>query len=408
MSPPNHLDESASTAFESDAAPVLRSLQEALHALIRQPGDRRMRASDLPRSLGITPSLSWQVFRVATSEDVFGEVRQIPRPDAMAKLVSAARSCGYSGRAIEAVEAGYRAFESLVRRHADGRAAFDAMSAGLGRGELERSELPARRAAYRANSQLWGFHARLCYKCMVVSPGAEWRTNPLVIVRGLQGLRALRRVRPIALGRREFVSVGQGREYGRAATEEPGAVLLRDFCSPGLPPIESRPEGTTGHDFLSMSEIGATSEADVFMSARTHCVNHESREIGTCTVMHTPCEEFIADLVVPTGLWDLETLDAGVFACIEDVSKGKTMHQDHRLPCATTAEHLGRSVDALHSSSFTRCPELIRAVLRENHWMATEFEYCRFRIRYPLLHSCIAILVQESRDSAARPDRQQP
>lgn len=383
------------TAFEGDAEPVLLALRASLHALLVPSADRRMRASDLPRSLGIAQSLAWQVFRVATAEDPFSEVPQIPRPDAMAKVLLAARQCGFSARAIDAVESSYRAFEQLVLRHADSRASFDAMAAGLGRGESERTELPARRAAYRANSQLWGFHARVCYKCMVVAPGTEWRTNPLVIIRGVRSLRALRRVRSIPLGRREFVSVGQGREYGKAATEGPGAVLLSDFCSPGLPPIENGPEGEAGHDFLSMSEIGAKGEADVFMSARTRCVNLASKEIGTCSVMHTPCEEFIADLAVPAGLWDLETLDAGVYACIEDVAKAKTMHPDYRLPCVQSAEHLGRSIDALYTQSLPRCPELVRSVLRDNRWIGAEYDFCRFRIRFPLLHSCISLQVQE-------------
>lgn len=388
------------TALEADAEPVLRALGEALRDLVVPGADRRVRASDLTRSLGIAQSLAWQVFRVATAEDAFAEVALIPRPDAMAKLVAAARSAGYSDVAVRKVEAAYGAFERLVLRHSDSRASFDAMMAGLNRGASERTDLPVRRAAFRANSQLWGFQAALCYKCMVVAPGPAWRTNPLVIVRGAKAVRSLRKLRSIPLGKREFASVGQGVEFGKAVSDQPGTTLLADFCSPGLPAIEATSGAETGHDFLTLPEIGLTGEVDVFMSSTTRCVNLESREIGTATVTHMPCAELVTDLIVPGGLWDLGTLDAGVYACIEDVSRARTLHPDFRLPHAQRPEHLGRSIDALHDPSFPRCPELIRHVLRQHGWAHAEFDICRFRIRFPLLHSCVSLLVLERGEAA--------
>ena len=233
---------------------------------------------------------------------------------------------------------------------------------------------------------------------MVVAPGPDWRTNPLVIVRGARALRALRRVRSIPLGKREFVSVGQGHEFGKAPGDKQGAVLLEDFCSRGLPPIEPSPGDGSGHDFLNLPQIGMTGAVDVFMLATTRCVNRASREIGVATVMHTPCEEFIVDLVAPAGLWETGTLDAGVYACIEDVSRARTLHPDYRTPCAAHPERLGRSLDDLHDASFPRCPELVRSVLRTNGWTHAEFDLFRFRIRYPLLHSCIALVISERAD----------
>lgn len=396
---PRHDESSpARSGFEVDAEPVLRELGAALRGLL-MPDGREVRASEVTRSLGVASVLAWQAVRVASAEDCFAEVAQIPRQEPMAKLLGAAAAAAYPKGAVDRASAAYRAFEALVSRHAGSRGSFDAMAAGLGRGAGERTELPARRAAFRANAQLWGFQAGLVYKCMVVAPGPAWRTNPLVIVRGARSLRALRRVRSIPLGKREFVSVGQGVEFGKAPGDRQGAVLLEDFCSPGLPAIEpSRGDGS-GHDFLNLPQIGMTGAVDVFMAATTRCVNLASREIGVATVMHTPCEEFIADLVAPAGLWDPATLDAGVYACIEDVSRARTLHPDYRVPCAAQAERLGRSIDALHDGSFPRCPELVRSVLRVNGWGRDEFDLFRFRIRYPLLHSCIALLVHERGDA---------
>ena len=111
--------------------------------------------------------------------------------------------------------------------------------------------------------------------------------------------------------------------------------------------------------------------------------------LGISSLLHTPCEELVADLVLPAGVCDPARMRASVCGCVENVREAQTGRPEYRLPGTLDVKHLGQDVETLYDASLPRSPELVRAILREAGWSRQRFDHYRLRLRFPILHTCI-------------------
>src|SRR5690606_4158053 len=89
--------------FETEAREVLGRLRGAVEALVASAPEPITRATDLQHALGVRAPLAWQVYRWATADDPFGTVAFVPKPEAMAKVLAAARAARFDSSAVDRV-----------------------------------------------------------------------------------------------------------------------------------------------------------------------------------------------------------------------------------------------------------------------------------------------------------------
>lgn len=390
--------QSAPGGILSECRGVLSDFRAAAGRLIKAAPTRIDRATDLQVSLGINARLAWQFFRLANSEDVLASVGYIPLPDGMEKVLAAARRARFKPTAVEGAAKAYGRFEELSALHAGDRASFDAMVSGLQDGASEHIEATARRAAYRANAQLWGVQAMTTYRCLIAGAAGTGMESPSVIIQGSRGVHALRPRRRLPVCRRTITMTPDG-EGAETVPEVVTSGLIEDFCSANLPRIKTRVHGSVAGDFIELTGLGLTARVDVFRSTMLRSP-FDSDELGVTSMIRTPSEEYVADLVVPAGVVDPSTATVRVYGCLEDVPSAEPVSEEYLLASDHRVEYLGHDLDALELDSFKRCPELIRFVLRDIGRGRESFDLFRCRVRYPVLHTVYSLRVRRRAGAA--------
>ncbi len=380
-------------SFVTECRIALESLQLDVATLIASSPQPVQRATDLQASLSIRAPLAWQMFRLANAEAPMETVLHIPLADAMEKVLEAAHRRGFCQGAIRATATSYAKFNEMVALHAGDRATFDGMVSGLITGASEQIDLKVRRAAFRANSQLWGMRAQTTYRCLIGAWDTAPDSAPSVIIQGTRKVRALRPNQSLPICRRTVTVTSYGDSVDRTPSST-NAEILRDFCSPELPRIVSKIKGSVAHDFLTFNAVGLTAELDVFVSTRLRSgMNSSEPEMGVTSMVRLPSEEFIADLLVPAGVMDPKTARLRVCGCLEDVSAAETGPAEYVVPSDHQVEYLGRNIAALQTETIPFCADMIRYILRDTGQNRAEFDIFRCRIPYPTLHMCIGLSV---------------
>jgi hypothetical protein len=349
------------------------------------------RASDLQRALKVRAPLAWQAFRLATASDPFGTVPHIPQAESMAKVLHAARKRGFRTEAVDAAASAYAEFDRFVDHHAGNRGTFDGMIAALGREASEQIGLRHRRAAFRANTQLWGFQARMRYSCCMRHPGASPGLMDTLSIRGWVALHALRDIPSIPLVRRDhFLTYRHAVSELEAQSLRP--MLLEDFCSKPLPTIKTVREGNIAHEMLHLDAIGRTARVDCFIGDRTTDIPWDVTA-GMATMISTPCEELVMDFLTPCGSSQKAPVRTATFGSAGDVQQALTMADRLTVPSKDSATYLGTSLEALDDPVLPRCPEMVGHVLRQAGLERMEFDIFRCRARFPILHTVVILEV---------------
>lgn len=382
----------ATPQFREDCSRVVRTLRSAVRRLLADSPVRIARATDLQNALGIRAPLAWQVFRLAKTNDPLESVPFTPLPEAMSRVFDAGQRAGWNDAHLDQARRAYERFQAFVSKHAGDRATFDAMVSGLGGESNEQVDVRSRRAAFRACAPLWGLRSALTYRCLIAALDRPGTTPLSAIIQGSSGVRALRPGRSLPICRRTITMTLADKAVPEFAPDTSSTGLLEDFCSANLSRVTTKRRGSVAHDFVELTGVGLTAETDVFLSTKLRTgLTDDEPELGVTSMVRVPTELYIADLLVPAGAMNPSSAAVRVYGCLEDVSAAETAAPEYRLPASHVAEYLGRAIDALHSEDFTRCPELIRFVLRDLGRSREDFDIFRCRIPFPMLHTCIGL-----------------
>ncbi len=389
--------------FRGDIAAVLPRLCRAFGRVIEcLPGPVR-RAADVQRVLGVDKALGWQVFRLASAADPMEAGPFVPRPAPLAKALAAACRCGVPASALtEAAEASAE-FERLLDRHAGDRVSFEAMLRGLQADESQHAHLKDRRAAFRADSTIWGRKAQASYSCIAYHAGEKPDTQDSVLVAGHIALQKLRRDVSISVGYRWGVHQSTDAGVGASIPAPPGADFVDGFSTHPLPRLTTR-ELKPGvmETAFELDGVGRS-------GAVTYLVRHIARAAsdssapwyGGNSICRVPVEVAIHDLLIPRGWSDPTTASVTTYGNLRDTGRAIDRDPADRLPVDGSMLFLGQSLDRLQTPLAPRCPEMITHVLRGMGWDRTVFDIFRSVVQYPVLHAGIA-----TRVDAARPARQ--
>ena len=222
-------------AARADSARAAARLAAALRALVELPGWSPVvrTATDLKRATGISHRVSWQLHRVAMSEEPLAEARHMPRRAAFEKLCRAAEAAGAPSEALAEARAALAAFEKTVATVAGDRETFAEMVDGWSGKQHSDAALQNLRAAHRANRQVWGISAKVSFMTFVALPAPhDW-----FMLRGYCALRSARRAKWDV-----FVNAGHGIDgsspLGIEAGE--GTGMLTSYCRGPIPRLEQR------------------------------------------------------------------------------------------------------------------------------------------------------------------------
>jgi hypothetical protein len=374
--------------FEAAVKAVLIGLGDAVRRLVASSPTPIARATDLQRLWGLR-SLAWQVFRWSTADDPFASVPRIPQPEAMTKILAAARQAGFHSDSVADMERAYAGFIDFVSFHAGDRGTFDGMVSALGREASDRLEIQARRAAYRANARIWGLHAQGMYYAYIHQSGPTPVTCSSMFLKGWMGLRALRRMESLLLGKRKM-NIRQTDMVTRPQSE---LIVLHDFCSPQGLEIRTLERDSVLQDSLYLSGIGRSTTTNCFVAvaARDWPVDPNDDAPGVIGTVDVPSELLIVDLLIPVSHASPADPFVKIFGCLTDSRLALSCNEEYRLPAKEAARYLGTSLDSLRSPELPSCPEMIYSALRQVGWRAPGYHLYRARIRYPILHSCVAL-----------------
>jgi hypothetical protein len=387
-------------AFLQAADVVLQELRPALAGVLEglQPPARR--PSELRRVLNLDQNLSWSIFNAATAGDARALATLLPGRRAMERFFTAAEVRGVSKDAVSRARAAFESFEGLVADQAGSRDAFETMVSGQAAGQ----ELKHKRAAFRANSLMWGRQARVFCATKIMHPAAgKPGMVDGVFIKGMVGLHRTRRSVPLHTMAHHWRTANAGEA---AIPNPPEALdpreagpdsigLLRDFCSAPLPEFQPRVsrQGYRSHEMMSRG-LGPADEVTYFTgeSRRAEAAapgTVPGAEVLLFKTVDTPIGMFVGDILMHRDIWGTRPPEVQVYACPLD---GATeFREQDLLPLTERAEYLGDGIDAARMPWVPRYAEMLAYAMGRMGWKGEEFRVFRCRVEYPVLYTRIRL-----------------
>lgn len=394
--------------FEQVAAQVLADLRQRLREILQAlPGPPIRRPADLQKALQLGATLAWQVHRVADAADPLAEGSNVPGPGPMQRFLRAAARRQVPDSVLEAASEAYAAFARMVETHADTRRVFDSLVSACAQPTADPLGLAHKRAAYRANSHLWGVHCRARVHCGIVNAGAEGplRAADILTVDATIDLRRLRPDVPLLLkssrprkpeDRDPTLFIAEPLLAEHELTH--GVPLLTEFCSQPLPQLQAR-ESEAGDVRI---EWAATSVGND--SAVSHVTAEVRRglpspflegapEIGLRSWTRIPTEVMVYDILLNRNHYRPVREKVAVYADRSRPSLGAPLAftEDDRLGVQEVVNHIGRGRGALHAPEMPRYPEAVAYAMGRLGWNPEDFDVYRCRVEYPVVQTVVII-----------------
>jgi len=225
-------------AARTDTARASARLAAGIRALVELPGwtPRIRTATDLKRATGTSHRISWQLHRVAMSEDPLAEARHMPRKAALEMLCKRAEAAGGGPEILAEARLAFADFETTVARVAGDRETLAEMVNGWSGKLHSDAAVQHLRKAHRANRQVWGISAKASFMTYVALPAPhDW-----IMLRGYCALRSARR------GKWDvFVNMGHGVEGAESLGLESGdgSGVIKRYCRGPIPRLGQRMDG---------------------------------------------------------------------------------------------------------------------------------------------------------------------
>jgi hypothetical protein len=337
----------------------------------------------------VDKALGWQVYRIGTSTEPLSVGTHVPRLASLAKALRAARAKKVPADIIEEAEQAGGAFERLIEQHAGERGSFDAMVRGLG--TEQHIHVKDRRAAFRANCNIWGLCALASYSCITYHAGEKPGTEDSFLLIGHVGLHKLRPDVNFSVGYQWSVR----RSESRVPVSAPGALgvdFIEEFSTRPFPQLATREvrPGVMATAF-QLANIGRA-------GAVTYFVRHIARAAsegptgwyGGNSLCRVPVEVGVSDIIVPRGWTDPGSASITVYGSLQDITRVPERHDSDRLPISGQLSHLGSDLSRLRTPLVPKCTEMVEASLRGMGWEKTEYDVYRCVMEYPVLLTGVA------------------
>ena len=390
------------STFEQAASRALTRLRDAALAAIEASGGQDMNSLALSRRMGIDKSLSWRMVRFAQETDEFAGSKHLPGDAGLRIFARAIRSGGMAQAIATEFTEALDQLDAVVREHAGSRAAFRALLANCS-GESQGSDDRAvefRKAAFQANSALWGIEATTRVMCAFLTAGD--RCTDVTLVSGFLGLRRIRRDLSWPLARRRVL----GHE-GR--TRERIAMPLDPSVPMDAPPIlaeystvraDSLRPISTEHGFwyeLPEGEIGGTASVDCLFgermpgagpAARAGAIEHSEVLLR----VDMPTEHVLMEVYVDRDIPLAGTPTASLFGLLTGGNgENNPDRERQRMPIAEQPVEIGIEPKSWVTPVAPRHWEVVHDCMRWLDRRPASFRIFRLAVRWPLMPAALVV-----------------
>jgi len=387
-------------SFEEEARQVILELKHALGDLMEAlPIGPGAGPTEIARTIKIDTKLAWKISHLLELPDPFEAARYLPGMAALRRFLDVAAKHRPPDDVLRAIRDACKRFEEMVRSRAGSRRSLDLMLAGLARNEQPRVEMEQRKAAYLANSFLWGVQAQAQLKTAILAPSVDPLMVDGIVINGFIGLRRIRnhvpwRITPsYSVDDRGNVRTDFTREplEPAASTDPPGIrpPLLTRFCSYPLPKLEPI-EGTENVvDFaLSKAPLGhSTSDVcligEIVRGAEPRYRQPDYEYNAVYIRLRTPCEVAVLDVLVHRDLFGEVRYRPRLFS---DLFTGEllTRHLEcDELTLQEGVDHLGTGIEMMRLPVMPRYREMLGFAFDRAGWRCEEFDAYRISLEYP-------------------------
>lgn len=375
-------------------------------------GSPMRKATDLQRALAIPGTLAWQVFRVAHSRNLIAAADTVPGMKAIRRLVRAAEQQGVSPQSVAELTRSAARFEDLVQDVAGSRRTFNSLLTGLNREPDWKDELHYRRAAFEANSHIWGTQVGTKLVTLVFHPSSAERADMLAISGAIDVCR-IRGDAPIELcstaahsdslrDMRSEAIVSMGHPLTSNDITAPGCTLLTEFGTQPLPKVHSR-VNDRGHLVVELEteDVGQRHAVTAFVAElyRPDVPRYREEEepaLGASVLIKAPIRTLIVDLIIAAGTHG-PTLPAPRGYAVanprgEPILFGGVLdkHQKRILEHCSVV-HLGQGPCVLDTADVPRYSQMFREVCRQLGWNPALFHAFRCRVEYAIMPSSVVV-----------------
>lgn len=393
------------SAFTEEAATLTSQLRGSLADVVAAFPEPIRDRSSLQRATKLGRTVSWAIYRAATTTSPLAAGLYVPKREAMSKFLRVARKLGVPEEKVRVAESRFGDFERFVEEQAGDWDSFEMMLADLVGERADTTELKQRRAAYRANRHLWGAQIACLFTSSIVGPLADHRSNTdYVAIGGCIGIRQLRKRTRVLFRTRWRVSGPDGADTRPpeplipSDLGMPGAGFLPDLCSSPFPEVDIRDTARGYRELMMLSrDLGANADVDYAIARvfRDRIARTTPTDPTTFALSVTgPSRVLLRDLVIHESA--LEGCRVTVKAYGSDPNTDVLELDDTRLlPDQPEITHIGTGLLATTS---TDCPKLDRAValaMQHMGWNPDEFHVYRCRIEYPVLSSVVRTFVSK-------------
>lgn len=387
-------------SFEHEVRDVLHRLRLSLSNVLMAVGHGLMhqRATELQQTLNIRSTLAWRIHRFVRADDPVQEAVTLPGRTAMGRFFEAARRYGVEEQRIRDAEEAMEAFEAMLKQYAETRTAFDSMITDIAGEAGSAVDLSYRKAAYSANSHIWGVQVGTRFSSMLCYRGSD-RFIDMVNIHGAINLRQIRASQPFVLVRTHTERT-PGSRLGQPIDEESheqyGVSILPEFCSTPTPQIETHTDsnGELVAELIpsAMGKRGAVS-AVVATLHKQFAYRYKLPKAPTLTTfgrIDAPYEVCLADILIEEGAYgslpeDFETWIIGRHLTGID----NLRDLDRQTLWSQAVAYLGRGTSRLATPYVQRYPDLIEYVAQRVGIDAQRLHVYRCCIEYPVMPSTV-------------------
>lgn len=391
--------EAKSVDILDDTRSAIQSLRRSLIELYDSVGADPASPQETARRFGINRNLAWKLSRVIGSSDPIAALNHLPGQQGIDLVVRAFERAGAPKDATMNVDRAVERFHEVVAVHAGDRDQFELTLESMGVFERERSLESGRELAFRGNSMIWGVQARVRLLTAVLAPTRD--SDSKVDCAQIGGLIGFRRLRPTARWR---LARAQAHDDAGAALnpyrpeplEQNGDVggtslLVREFCSPNMPAIET----VAGPDGIELilpgGPVGNLAAFDCVLGLivrglpRSRSPGHESG--SSAAGISLPTEKLIMDLIVHRAV-TIGPMDVAVYGFPHGgVDSPAAQTPQNLLPIAVEPEELAGSPPAVATPLIPRYKQMLERVYQRLECVGDEFRGWRVQMSHPPMSS---------------------
>lgn len=387
------IDQTNTVSFIEETRNALQGVRRSLIELYASIDADPTSPQAVARKFGLNRNLTWKVSKVLNGSDAFATLNHLPGHQGLEMVIAAMHKAGAPIVAVEQARAAISQFVEAVDRHAGGREHLELTLESMGLFVREGGLESGREQAFRGNSMVWGVQARTRVGLGVVAPS---RNSPdetdIVLVAGLVGFRRLRSSVAWRLFRSQ-IHDDKGRDINLPEELEaklPGdqPQILREFCSPTMPPLEYRqtPEGR--EYVLPAGPVGNLAAFDCFYGyvsrnlPNRHGPNNECGSLAAAITL--PVEQLVFDVIFHRDVKpavDPEVLVYGFPHGGPDDPSQQSVR--NLLPIALPLVELAGSPPAVATPLVPRYSQLVNTIYARMGWNPDDFVGFRVQMPFP-------------------------